>query len=463
MKKLPYSAKQSAKYLYGAIPPRFRYGKTFWKTYNFLQESQWWSRARLHDYQMQQLNKLLHHVYENVPYYRKIFDERGLTPKDFQGLQDLKKLPYLTKEIIRENLHGLIAQNYPKSKLEYARTGGTISVPLGFYVEKSITNAKEFAHIVTQWNRVGFKIGDKRVILKGRFPYASREKFWKYDPLEKTLSLSSIHMSDETLPRYIKKIRNFQPDFLHVYPSTITVLAKFIKEKNIEHFPTVKAVLCASEILHPWQRQLLSKIFQCRVYDHYGHSEMTVLAGQCEKNLDYHIVPEYGFVELIGNDGFPVEKENESGEIIATGFNNFAMPFIRYKTGDIAVCSKQTCSCGRNYPLLKKIDGRKQDYFVNNTGSLITFNCSDEATWSVMYKIRDHQYVQNDPGKVMLNIDAKSKFTIADIENVKRDFLKYYSDFNIEIKFVENIPRTQTGKFRYLIQNLPIKLWEQKS
>ena len=73
----------------------------FLKWYNFLQESQWWSREKLEEYQMQQLGKLLEHAYENVPYYRKIFDERGLKPKDVQGLDDLKQLPYLTKKNIK--------------------------------------------------------------------------------------------------------------------------------------------------------------------------------------------------------------------------------------------------------------------------------------------------------------------------------------------------------------------------
>ena len=100
---LPYPAKQGLKYIHSTIPPRFRYGKMFWDTYNFLQESQWWTRERLEEYQMHQLSRLLHHAYENVPYYRKAFDERGLKPKSIQDFDDLRKLPYLTKEIIRKN------------------------------------------------------------------------------------------------------------------------------------------------------------------------------------------------------------------------------------------------------------------------------------------------------------------------------------------------------------------------
>ncbi|NOR77123.1 MAG: phenylacetate--CoA ligase family protein, partial [Methanophagales archaeon] len=118
-KNLPYPLKPVLKYVYGAIPIHIRYGKVFRDTYAFLQESQWWSREQLEEYQLQQLSKLLQHAYENVPYYRRVFDERGLKPKDIQDFKDLQMLPYLTKQIIQDNLEDLKARNYPSSKFKY--------------------------------------------------------------------------------------------------------------------------------------------------------------------------------------------------------------------------------------------------------------------------------------------------------------------------------------------------------
>ena len=458
VKKLPPPIMHYAKYLYGAIPPRYRYGKIFWKIYSFLQESQWWSREKLEDYQLQQLRKLLHHAYDKVPYYRRIFDERGLKPKNIQTFSDLKKLPYLTKEIIRENSPDLVAKNYLRSKLQYITTGGSTGMPLGFYQERRASNSREWAFMLTQWERVKFKIGNKRAILRGNIVQSvSKGKFWEYNPIDKTLIFSSYHMTDHTLPNYVKKINEFRPDFLHVYPSVITILARFMKENNIAPFTSVKALLCSSENLYRWQRNLLEEVFQCRVYSWYGHAEMAVLAGECEKSTNYHIFPEYGLVELIDNNGNPVSKEEGRGEIVASGFNNYVMPFIRYRTGDIAVYIKEKCSCGRNYPLLKKVEGRMQEFFVDKTGSLITFIAHDYCLWNVKDIINAYQYVQNEPGKVLLNIDAKRKFSNSDIESVKRIFMEFYSSFYIEINFVKNIPRTKSGKFRYLIQKLPIE------
>ena len=131
---LPVPIRQKFNYIRGYIPPRFRYTKVFWDTYNFLNESQWWSQEKLKEYQMKQLQKMLSHAYENVPYYKRVFDERGLQPKDIQNMEDLKKLPYLTKEVVKKNFDELVATNIPKSRVELKRTSGSTGSPFQFCV-----------------------------------------------------------------------------------------------------------------------------------------------------------------------------------------------------------------------------------------------------------------------------------------------------------------------------------------
>ena len=140
-KKLPQPMQQGLKYVYAAIPFSTRYGKVFWETYNFLQESQWWSKEKLEEYQRRQLQRLLLHAYENVPHYQRVFNERGLKPTHIQNFDDLRKLPYLTRELIQEELPNLVAKNYPRLKLHYATTGGSTGTPLGFYEERGTSQA----------------------------------------------------------------------------------------------------------------------------------------------------------------------------------------------------------------------------------------------------------------------------------------------------------------------------------
>ena len=457
-KNLPYPLKQGLKYVYNAIPLPLRYGKVFRETYAFLQKSQWWSRERLQEYQLEQLSKLLEHAYENVPYYRRVFDERGLKPKDIQDFKDLQQLPYLTKQIIQDNLEDMKARNYPAEKFRYVTTGGSTGIPLGFYLENGVSSAKEWAFMTTQWNRVGYKFGDKCVVLRGTVvESAAKGKFWEYDPVNKRLVLSSYHLTDENMPKYIAKIREFEPTFIQAYPSAITILAKFMKENNILPFPTVKAILCGSENLYPSQRELLEEVFKCRVYSWYGHAEQAVLAGECEVSSYYHIFPEYGIVELIGKDGKSVTQEDELGEVVATGLNNFICPLIRYRTMDLATFSNSRCECGRNYPLLKRVEGRLQELIITKNNRLISMTAINMHS-EVFDNVKQFQFYQEKKGEVILNIVRKQTYSDRDTEYIRRElYKKLGEDVNLIIRFVDHIPRTQSGKYRFLIQKLPVE------
>lgn len=457
-KRIPYPIKQSFKYIYGMIPVPLRYGRVFRETYTFLQKSQWWSRGELEEYQLQQLEKLLNHAYENVPYYRRVFDERGIKPKDIKDISDLRKLPCLTKDIVRNNLPDLIAQNYPKSTLQYVTTGGTTGIPLGFYWEKGVTSPKEWAFVWRGWNWAGYEFGQKRITLRGnvikRFKNNDRQ-WWEYNPVDNALILSSYHMTEENLPQYIKKISIFRPTAIQGYPSSLAILANYLKNENLR-LEGINCVLTSSESMYHHKRETVEKYFRAKIFDHYGNSERNALIMECEQG-NYHIISEYGILELLGKDGNSVNKEGEKGEIIATGFNNYAMPLIRYKTGDIAVHDNQRCSCGRNYSLLERIEGRTQAYFVDKTGSLISFISADIALWDFKDKINAYQFVQIEPGKVVLHIDAKRNFSISELRNIKNTFLESYALFDLKIDFVENIRKTRSGKFRYLVQKLPVE------
>ncbi len=288
---------------------------------------------------------------------------------------------------------------------------------------------------------------------------ARKGRFWKYDPITKNLVLSSYHMTDENLPKYIAKIKEFSPDFFQGYPSAISILARFIKENNIDYFPSLKAVLCGSEPLYPWQRELFKEVFKCRVYSWYGHSEQVALAGECEKSTCYHIFPEYGVVELIGEDGQEVTEENKMGEIVATGLNNFAFPLIRYKTGDIGVYTKQACACGRDYPLLRRVEGRSQDLIVTKDKKLITLTALIFAQhFNAFSRVKEMQLIQEKEGGLLVKIVKSSQYLPKDEQEILSKIQSCVGGgLEVLFDYVDRIPRTKSGKYRFLIQKLPIK------
>jgi len=460
---LPYPLKHGLRYIYGTIPSRLRYGKVFWDTYNFLQESQWWSREKLQEYQMHQLEKLLKHAYENVPYYRKVFDEEGLKPKDIQDFKDLGKFPYLTKDIVGENLDDLIARNVPRKDAEYVTTGGTSGKPLGFYIEKK-TNLIRMAFEWREWNWMGYKFGDRCVVLRGNVvdrKENGKPAWWEYDVENNYLILSTYDMTQENLPRYIKKIEEFKPKVIRGYPSALDILARFIKENNltINKKRTIKAISTSSENLFPEQRLLIEKVFNCPIIDKFGNSEQTNIAGQCAKKEGYHILMEYGITELIDESGNPVSKEGQIGEIVGTGFTNYAAPLIRYRTDDFGVYTNKQCLCGRSgLPLLKEVKGRwYQERIVTKKGNHILITALNSHS-DIFDNVKQFQYYQDNLDKVVLRIVRKDSYSNADTQKIWHELnTKLRNQIKLEIQFLSEIPLTDRGKYRFLVQRLPIE------
>jgi phenylacetate-CoA ligase len=437
----------------------------FLKTYRLLKKSQWWSKEQLEEYQLRQLSKLLNHAYENVPYYRKIFDERCLKPNDIQDFSDLRELPFLTKEIIRDNFDELTATNYPSRKREYVTTGGSTGVPLGFYYEKGISRAQEWAFMKILWERVGYRFRDKCAVIKGYIVESANEGIlWQFALLGRWLILSSYHMTDENLPKYIEKLSEFKPKFIQAYPSAITILARFMKKNNIQPFPSIKAILCSSENLYPGQRELLEEIFRCRVYSWYGHAERAVLGGECEVSPYYHVFPEYGITELVRDDGSPVMNKNETGIIVGTGLSNYAMPLIRYKTDDLAIRADGVCACNREYLLFKKVEGRwLQEFIITRNNRPISITAINMHS-DVFDNVEQFQFYQEKKEEVVFNLVRKASYTNKDTEYIRQELTKKLgNDIDLVIRFVDDIPRTKSGKYRFLIQKLPIGLGDMCS
>lgn len=452
IKKMPNIIKEPIINTYNSLPDAIKYGQTFNSTYKSLKSSEGLSEEQHGEYQMKKLKEIIKYAYENVPYYTRLFNENNIKPKYIQDFNDLKKIPYLTKEIIGDNLNDLVSNKYNKKKLRYVTTGGSTAIPMGFYQDKSREQKIEWAFTANLWSRVGYDIRKsyKMVILRG-----NRPKMGYYEYIGKNLILSSYNLIEDNMENYIQRIIDFKPDFIQAYPSTISLLSKYIIDNNINIFlENLQAIICASENLYDFQRKQLERAFNTRVYSFYGHTEHSCLAGQCEKSNYYHLQSEYGYTELINESGYDAVAEDETGEIVCTGFINYVFPFIRYRTGDIAINSNEKCICGRNYKLIKKIEGRRQDYFIDKTGSKVTFTCSDDALWDVSNKIHLYQYVQNEPGKVELYIQSKKEFTLEDRNSVVESFKRFYSRFEIELYFADHIEKTKMGKFRYLVQNI---------
>jgi len=354
------------KFLY-LIPIEYRLGgRNFVSMYNFLKESEQWSGEKLRGYQQKQLKKLLEHAVKHVPFYSNI----QLTCDD--PFKNLQKFQILEKETIRDNISEFRANAILQKKTYHVTTSGTTNdIFFEFNLDNS-TYGKEWAFKTTGWRRVGFMPGDKMISFRGtKLRNTNKGLYWQDNPVYNWLEMSPFHLSEENLPKYIQKIKKFRPKYIHGYPSLLSILARYV-EKTEEKFPSVRAILVASESIYPGQRELIERAFNTRLFSFYGMSEKVILAPECEYDHRYHAFPEYGVTEIVDKNGDPV-GEGERGELVGTGFLNYCMPFIRYRTGDYAVLSEQKCKCKRNHFMMEGLIGRSSDDFlVGKNGTLFS-------------------------------------------------------------------------------------------
>lgn len=437
-----------------AFVPYFR---VFLKTYVFLKKTQYWNQNQIAAYQDAQLRKLIFHAYTNVPYYKRLFDEHGISPEDIQKTSDIHKIPFLTKEIVRENLEDLKAKNFHTNDFEYVTTGGTSGMPMGFFYEKGTSRAIEWAFIKTLWDRVGYHFFDKCVYLKGSVLQSENEiKMGKKTFFNRVLVLSSFYLTDEYLDNYVRIIRKFKPRFIQAYPSSITQLAQFMKNNNYQSFNTLEAIFCGSENMYPGQRELIEKVFKCKVYTWYGHAERVVLAGECESSHQYHIFPEYGIFELVNDKGDVINQSQQEGTIVGTGFTNYAMPLIRYKTDDKAVFSEEIkCQCNREYKKIENVKGRWNQEFIiapnNRKISITSLNMHSD----IFDNVKQYQFYQEKVGEVILKIVPYNQYCENDNNNIHAELgKKIGNDIILKIKLVEEISRTETGKYKFINQKI---------
>lgn len=445
-------AKDLLQPMYHRLPLPIRAPSLYRRTLKLLHESQYWDEERLADYQLVQLRRMLQHCAKNVPYYRRLFRKIGFDPAAIRHPANIAVIPPLDRETVRANLQNLLAENIPSSKLDYLTTGGTMGKPLGLYYLRD-SGWRERAFIETQWARVGFKVNHLRAVLRGAV--VKGKKHWTYDPRERAYLFSNFHMTPSQVAQYARVMKERRLSYLHAYPSSALDFARILRELQIDP-PEFRVVLVGSENIFPGQRETIESFYGCRMYSWYGHSENTILAGECELSPDYHIFPEYGFVEILKDDGAPAAVEGEFGELLGTSFYNLALPLLRYRTGDSAVLGPDQCPCGRHYKLLKEVRGRwHQETLVGKLNNRISMTALNMHS-AIFDNVYQFQFYQREIGQVELRIVRKPAYTEKDSRAILASFQEKMGDtIDLQLNFKDELPLTARGKFRFIIQELP--------
>lgn len=442
---------------YHMLPQSVRYGKTFHRTYQSLME-----KDRIRDQQAQQKTvqrlflQTVRQAYENVPYYRKLFQENNIDVYAFTSIKDIQKLPFLTKEQIREKADELLCAGTDRNRLLYVTTSGSTGTPLEFYQDREIL-MKEWAYVNYLWARAGYRPDSSRLVLRGKVFRNQKIKGadWQWDALKRELSCNIFSMSEKNMELYCSKIETYQPEYIHGYMSAVVTLCRYIEKRGLAH--KFLGVLAVSETVSSWQREYVQRVLGARVFSFYGHSERLVIAAECGQGTDYHIEPEYGYAELIDRNGRVITEPGIEGELVATGFLNTSMPLIRYRTGDLARWSSGPCACGRKHMRLENVTGRWQDVLVNKEQAFISIAAVNMHS-DLFAHVTQYQFYQDTVGKMVFKMVPAAEFTQEDQYKIQAQFAeKFGSGMEVVIEQVTQIPLCSNGKYKMTDQRLNLR------
>jgi phenylacetate-CoA ligase len=419
-----------------------------WNIYYEKKKLQYLPLEEIKKYQLDKFRQLLM-VAIKSPYYKEIIETFGKSLDEFT-LEDLKKFPILTKDIIRKEKNRLLTK--PIEKLIPNSSGGSTGEPINFYQDQNykdhvwatmmiIMEACGWfygARVARLWGAPQDKPG-----LKGKIAYF----------LENTRFYDSFNMSEENMLKYHKDMEKFQPDVIISYASSIYLLAKFLEKKGIKpNYPKI-SISTSAETLYPHMRETIERIFNVKVFDKYGSREVSAIAYECEAHSGLHIIMDNVIVECID----PITGEevwDRPGELLITDLNNYGMPFIRYKIGDMGILSKEKCKCGRNTLLLKRVIGRTTDNFILKNGRIVHGEYFTHLFYG-LEGIKEFQFVQEKIDKFTLYIVKDENFDVNIINKLEQEIKNVVgSDSQLDIIFVESVPKTPTGKYRFTISKI---------
>lgn len=416
-----------------------------------MEQSQWWDPERVAALQLRRLRALLSNAAQ-VPYYRDVFARHRFDPATVRGVQDLQGLPFLTKSLIRSHTEAL---KHPQAQgLARFNTGGSSGEPLIFFIGRErVSHDVAAKWRATRWWDVD--IGDAEVVVWGspiELGAQDRVRLWR-DALMRTSLLPAFEMSQAKLDGFVAHIRQRRPKMLFGYPSALSHIARHAEKQGVAMDDLgIKVAFVTSERLYDDQRRDIARVFGCKVANGYGSRDAGFIAHECPSG-GMHVTAEDVVVELVDRDG-RVVAPGTAGEIVVTHLATRDFPFIRYRTGDIAVMDTQRCACGRGLPLLKEIQGRSTDFVVAADGTVM-------HGLALVYVVRDlpgvesFKVVQHSLEHTSVQLVAGGAFNRAAIDDIVAGFKRRLgAQVRVDVKLVQQIAPEKSGKYRYIVSHV---------
>lgn len=423
-----------------------RYGKIYKGHRLFLKEFDAWSLQKKQDYQLYELKRFIRFAVDKSSYYKKLYDNINI--ESLNSIADLTKLPVVEKEMIRANIKQI--NTIPNSKGIEGHTGGTTGKSLVVLFTEEDNN-KRMAMLDHFKARVGFEHRKmRRATFNGKHiipPVQKKKVFWRYNASCKQMIYSSFHLTEENMKHYVESLNQFKPHAIDGFFMSMCDVAGYIERHQIQLTFTPVAIFPTSETLTQTGRELLERVFKCKVYDQYASSEGAPFVTECNEQK-LHVELASGVFEHF---------EKDSDEVLVTSFTSHGTPLIRYRIGDAMTMedSGKKCACGMESPLVKQIQGRKLDFLYTADGAKINGGNIANLFKNMPNALIKAQTIQENLGEITVKLEVDKNLYRPEYDDLLRDEFrhKFGTDTKITIEHVDEIPRERSGKYRFIKNN----------
>jgi len=416
-----------------------------------LERSQWLDASGIEREQAGRLREFLVEIGARVPYYRELFARTGFDPAAVRSVTDLRRLPLLTKAEIRAHAEQMKAEGH--GPLSRYNTGGSSGQPLVFYIGKG----RKSHDVAAKWRATrwwGVDIGDREAVIWGSpIEHGAQDRMKALrDGLFRSTLLPAFEMSEARLDEFVAWVRRHRPTMLFGYPSALTYIARHAEKRGQRLDDLgIKVAFVTSERLYDDQRATISRLFGCPVANGYGGRDAGFIAHECPSG-GMHLSAEDIVVETVDAEGEPVPP-GQPGELVVTELSTAEFPFVRYRTGDVAVLDDARCPCGRGLPLLRDLQGRTTDFVVAADGTVM-------HGLALIYILRDlpgiegFKVTQETRQLTRVEIVPDGRYDPAVVPTIVQGFQRRLgAEVEVQVQTVTALPRERSGKYRYIVSH----------
>lgn len=409
------------------------------------------NKKSIDKYKYEKMKDIISFAYLNSNFYRELYDSYGLSPSDFNKLEDIKKFPKITKQDIVNNAEEIKTKYANSIICSKKTTGGSTGRAVTIYKNPDAL-ARERAATAVCYNWAGISLGDPQARFWGVPLHKIDQKKYKIiDFLANRIRFSAFSISQSNFENFYIRINQLRPRYLYGYSSVLNEFVDFL-DKNGKLLPnSIKAVISTSEVLTQTVREKIENVTRLKVFNEYGCGEVGSIAHECEAGK-LHIVEQNILVEI---DSISIDKTD--GNIIVTDFFNKAMPLIRYQVGDYGEIDSSTCTCGRKLSVLSNIYGREYDILETQSGEKVHpeyVMYLFEEIKNELSGLKQFQVEQKSRDSLKVRLVKDIDFSKEALERIRTRLKeKFGNDVSIDTEFVTNIQREPSGKLR-LVKNL---------